>query len=211
MRTTANLSFCRYDLSEAFQIKSVRAREIIDSRATPTLEVDVVLGAGTLGRADVPSGRSRGSHEAFELRDEDSRYCGRGVLGAMRKVNESIGPKLIGMDARNQREIDRTMINLDGTKDKSFLGGNSIVGVSLATAKAAASAQGIPLYRYVGGSQAHILPVPMIIMINGGKLGATDLDFQEFNAMPIGATSFSEAIRMSTEVDLKLGQLLAKH
>jgi enolase len=197
-------------LSEAFQIKSVRAREIIDSRATPTLEVDVVLSTGGIGRADVPSGRSRGSHEAFELRDGGSRYGGRGVLGAVKRVNEIIGPKLVGMDARNQREIDRTMIELDGTKDKSKLGGNSIVGVSLAAVKAVASAQGIPLYRYVGGSQAHILPVPMVIMINGGKLGATDLDFQEFNAMPIGATSFSEAIRLSIEVYLKLGQLLAK-
>jgi len=202
---------CRCELlSEAFQIKWVRAREIIDSRATPTVEVDVALNLGTMGRAAVPSGRSRGSHEVFELRDGGSRYGGWGVLGAVKKVNEIIGPKLVGKDARNQRNVDQTMIELDGTKDKSNLGGNSIVGVSLATAKAAASAQGIPLYRYLAGSQSHILPVPMIILINGGKLGSTDLDFQEFNVLPIGAASFSEAIRLSVEVYLKLGQLLGK-
>jgi enolase len=195
---------------EGFQIRLVRAREIIDSRATPTLEVDVELAGGAMGRADVPSGRSRGKHEAVELRDEGPRYAGRGVLEAIKKVNEFIGPKLIGMDARNQREVDLTMIELDGTRDKSKLGGNSIVGVSLATAKAAAAAQGMQLYRYIGGSQAHLLPVPMIILINGGKLGATDLDFQEFNAMPVKAKSFSEAIQFSVEVYLKLGEQLAK-
>lgn len=197
-------------LSAGYQIKSVKAREIIDSRANPTLEVDVVLNDDAMGRADVPSGRSRGSYEAFELRDGGSRYMGRGVLGAVKNVNEIIGPKLIGLDVRDQRKIDLTMIELDGTEDKSRLGGNTIVGVSLAAAKAAACAEGTPLYKYVGGSQAHILPVPMIIMINGGKLGATDLDFQEFNAMPVGAKDFSEAIQVSVEVYLKLGELLAK-
>ena len=195
---------------QIFEIGLIKAREIMDSRATPTLEVDVILKGGALGRADVPAGRSRGSHEAFELRDGGARYRGSGVLTAVRNVNEIIGPRLVGIDARNQKQIDHEMIELDGTKDKSKLGGNSIVGVSLAVAKAAAAAQGIPLYKHVGGSQAHILPVPMIIMINGGKLGATDLDFQEFNAMPIGASSFAEALRLSAEVYMKVGELLAK-
>jgi len=196
--------------NELFKIELIKAREIIDSRATPTLEVDVVTDSGAVGRADVPAGRSRGRHEAFELRDGGSRYAGRGVLTAIKNVNNVIGPKLKGMDIRNQREIDTTMIELDGTENKSKLGGNSIVGVSLAVAKAAANAQGIPLYKLIGGSCAHILPVPMIIFINGGKLGATDLDFQEFNALPVGAKSFSEAMRLVTEVYLRLGQILAK-
>lgn len=193
-----------------FLIDRVRGREIIDSRGNPTLEVDVTLKDGTLGRADVPSGRSRGSHEAFELRDGGSRYAGRGVLRAVKNVNEVIGPRLKEMDVRNQREIDRALIALDGTADKSKIGGNATVGVSLAVAKAAAKAHGMPLYRYVGGSQAHILPVPMVIFINGGKLGATDLDFQEFNAMAIGAKSFTEAIRMSAEVYFELGERLSR-
>jgi enolase len=195
---------------EIFRIKSVRAREILDSRGNPTIEVDVAAEGGASGRADVPSGRSRGKYEAFELRDGGSRYAGRGVLTAVRNVNEVIGPKLTGMDVRNQKEIDSTIIDLDGTENKSKLGGNAIVGVSLAVARVAAEALGLPLYRYIGGPQAHILPVPMIIMINGGKLGATDLDFQEFNAMPIGAESFSEAMRLSAEVYFKLGERLAK-
>ena len=195
---------------EIFRIKSVRAREILDSRGNPTIEVDVAAEGGARGRADVPSGRSRGKYEAFELRDGGSRYAGRGVLAAVRNVNEVIGPKLTGMDVRNQKEIDSTIIELDGTENKSKLGGNAIVGVSLAVARVAAETLGLPLYRYIGGPQAHILPVPMIIMINGGKLGATDLDFQEFNAMPIGAESFSEAMRLSAEVYFKLGERLAK-
>ena len=195
---------------ENFRIKSVRAREILDSRGNPTVEVEVVAEGGAKGRADVPSGRSRGKYEAFELRDGGSRYAGRGVLSAVRNVNEVIGPKLSGMDVKNQTEIDSIMIKLDGTENKSKLGGNAIVGVSLAVAKSAANALGLPLYRYIGGSKAHVLPVPMIIMINGGKLGATDLDFQEFNAMPIGAVSFSEALRLSAEVYFMLGQRLAK-
>ena len=174
------------------------------------MEVEVLSEGGAIGRADVLSGRSKGSHETFELRDGGSRYAGRGVLSAVKNVNEIIGPKLKGMDVRNQREIDSTMIGLDGTEDKSKLGANSIVGVSLAAAKAAANALGLPLYRYVGGCHVHILPVPMIILINGGKLAATDLDFQEFNAMPIGAKNFSEAMRLSTEVYFKLGEQLAK-
>lgn len=195
---------------ECFKIRSIRSREVIDSRGSPTVEVDVVTEGGANGRCDVPSGKSRGSHEAFELRDGGSRYAGRGVLTAVRNVNEIIAPKLRGTDVRNQREIDLAMIELDGTSDKSRLGGNSIVGVSLACAKAAANAEGAPLYRYVGGSDTYILPVPMIIFINGGKLGATDLDFQEFNAMPIGAKTFSEAMQLSAEVYFKLGERLSK-
>lgn len=188
----------------------MRAREILDSRGNPTIEVDVIAEGGARARADVPSGRSRGKYEAFELRDGGSRYAGRGVLTAVRNVNEVIGPKVTGMDVRNQKEIDSTIIELDGTENKSKLGGNAIVGVSLAVARVAAEALGLPLYRFIGGPQAHILPVPMIIMINGGKLGATDLDFQEFNAMPIGAEGFSEAMRLSAEVYFKLGERLAK-
>jgi enolase len=196
--------------NDLFKIRLIKAREVIDSRATPTLEVDVVTESGAVGRADVPAGRSRGRYEAFELRDGGSRYAGNGVLTAAKNVNNVIGPKLKGMDVRNQREVDAAMIELDGTENKSKLGGNSIVGVSIAVAKAAANAQAVPLYKMVGGSSAHILPVPMIIFINGGKLGATDLDFQEFNALPIRARSFSEAMRLSTEVYLELGRILAK-
>ncbi len=174
------------------------------------LEVDVLCEGGAIGRADVPSGRSRGSHEAFELRDGGPRYAGKGVLRPAKNVSDIIGPELRGMDVREQRKIDQTMVELDGTEDKSGLGGNSIVGVSLAVAKAGANAEGIPLYEYVGRSRDKRLPVPMIILINGGKLGATDLDFQEFNVMPIGAETFSEAIRMSAEVYVTLGQQLAK-
>ncbi len=195
---------------QEFKIRLVRAREILDSRGSPTLEVDIVSEGGAMGRADVPSGRSRGSHEAFELRDGGSRYAGKGVLAAAKNVNEIIGPRLKGMDVRNQREIDSTMLELDGTEQKSKLGGNSLVGVSLAVAKTGANALGLPLYRYVGGSHVHTLPVPMMILINGGKLAATDLDFQEFSVMPIGARTFSEALRLSTEVYFKLGEQLAK-
>jgi enolase len=188
----------------------VRAREILDSRGDPTVEVDILCEDGVMARADVPSGRSRGSHEAYELRDGGSRYVGRGVLRAVKNVNDIVGPKLRGMDVTKQREIDQAMIELDGTADKRKLGGNSIIGVSLAVAKAAGSAQGLPLYKSLGSSQARTLPVPMIIMINGGKLGATDLEFQEFNAMPVGAKHFSEAIRLSKEVYSQLGTQLSK-
>jgi len=195
---------------DPFRIASVRAREIIDSRGRPTLEVDVVTAGGAIGRADVPSGQSRGKYEAFELRDGGPRYMGGGVLTAVNNVNRVIGPHLKDQDVRNQREIDSTMIQIDGTRDKSKLGGNAIVGVSLACAKAAAASNGLPLYRYLGGPNARILPVPMVIFINGGKLAATDLDFQEFNAMPIGAETFSEAIRLSAEVYIELGRRLGK-
>ncbi|RKY43829.1 MAG: phosphopyruvate hydratase [Candidatus Omnitrophota bacterium] len=196
--------------SRKFNIKEVKAREVLDCRGNPTVEVDVITEDNVLGRADAPAGRSRGKYEAFELRDGNARYAGRGVLKALKNVKEVIAPALRGRDVRNQREIDAVMIELDGTENKSRLGANAIVATSLAVAKAAANALSLPLYRYIGGPNAHILPVPMLILIAGGKLAATDLDFQEFNAMPIGAKSFSEAMRIGTEVYFKLGELLAK-
>jgi enolase len=163
-----------------------------------------------LGRADVPSGRSTGKYEAFELRDGGIRYQGKGVLKAVKNINEIIAPELNGKNVTEQKEIDELMINLDGTNDKSKLGANAIVGVSLAVAKAAAESLGTPLYRYIGGPNARILPVPLLNLINGGKLAATELDFQEHIVMPIGAKTFSEAIRMGTEVYHELGKILEK-
>lgn len=195
---------------EKFEIKEIKAREILDCRGEPTLEVDVITVGGVLGRADIPAGRSRGKHEAYELRDGEKRYAGKGVLKAVRNVTEKIAPALKGMDVRRQREIDMAMIELDGTENKSNLGGNSIVGVSLAVAKAAAKALDLPLYRYVGGADANILPVPLLNYINGGKLAATDLDFQEHIIMPVDAKTFSEAMAMSAEVYYHLGQMLAE-
>ena len=195
---------------EKFEIKEIKAREILDCRGEPTLEVDVITASGILGRADVPAGRSRGIHEAYELRDGGKRYAGKGVLKAVRNVTEKIAPALKGMDVRKQREIDMVMIELDGTENKSNLGGNSIVGVSLAVAKAAAKALELPLYRYIGGADANVLPVPLLNYINGGKLAATDLDFQEHIIMPVDAKTFSEAMAMSTEVYYHLGQMLAE-
>jgi len=195
---------------EKFEIKEIKAREILDCRGEPTLEVDVITAGGILGRADVPAGRSRGIHEAYELRDGGKRYAGKGVLKAVRNVTEKIAPALKGMDVRKQREIDMVMIELDGTENKSNLGGNSIVGVSLAVAKAAAKALELPLYRYIGGADANVLPVPLLNYINGGKLAATDLDFQEHIIMPVDAKTFSEAMAMSTEVYYHLGQMLAE-
>jgi len=191
-----------------FEIKEIKAREILDCRGDPTVEVDVITREGILGRADVPSGRSVGKHEAFELRDGGDRYRGKGTLNAVRNVNEIISPALKGKDATKQREIDELMIKLDGTENKSKIGANAIVGVSLAVAKAAANALGIPLYRYIGGSNAHILPVPVLDLIEGGILASTDLDFQEHQVMPIGAKSFSEAIKMGLEVYHALGKIL---
>ncbi|MEM1540012.1 MAG: phosphopyruvate hydratase [Candidatus Bathyarchaeia archaeon] len=195
---------------ERFQIKSVKAREIFDCRGEPTVEVDVITKDGVLGRADVPSGRSKGKHEAYELRDGEDRFQGKGVRKAVRNVNEVIAPALIGKDVREQRLIDELMIELDGTENKSNLGANAIVGVSLAVAKAAANALEIPLYKYIGGSNACVLPVPFLNYINGGKLAATELDFQEHMVIPIGARTFSEAMQMSAEVYYELGKILAK-
>ncbi len=195
---------------ERFEIKEIKAREILDCRGEPTVEVEVRTVGDLLGRADVPSGRSTGKHEAFELRDGEDRYGGKGVLKAVKNVNKIIAPALKGRNVTKQREIDELMIELDGTENKSKLGANAIVGVSLAVAKAAAKALGIPLYQYIDKSRAHILPVPFLNLINGGKLAATELDFQEHIVMPVGAKTFSEAIRIGAEVYYELGKMLAQ-
>lgn len=182
-------------------IEQVVAREILDSRGNPTVEVDVVLEDGSLGRASVPSGASTGAHEALELRDEDkSRYMGKGVRNAVKNVNEVIAPELIGMEATDQAEIDRIMIELDGTENKGKLGANAILGVSLAVAKAAAQSCGLPLFQYIGGVNAKELPVPMMNILNGGKHADSNVDIQEFMIVPAGAPSFSEALRMGAEI-----------
>lgn len=182
-------------------IAEVKGREILDSRGNPTVEVDVKLAGGAWGRAAVPSGASTGVHEALELRDDDkSRYLGRGVLEAVENVNQIIAPKLEGMDAKDQQAIDRCMIELDGTENKSKLGANAILGVSLAVAKAAAAAEDVPLYRYLGGPDANILPVPMMNILNGGAHADNNLDIQEFMIVPLGAPSFREALRFGAEV-----------
>ena len=182
-------------------ISSLTAREIIDSRGNPTIEVDVRLACGALGRAAVPSGASTGEHEALELRDADAkRYGGKGVLHAVANVKAVIAPALIGFDACDQVGVDRAMLKLDGTKTKSKLGANAILGVSLATAHAAAAAVGQPLYKYLGGPNAKVLPVPMMNIMNGGAHSDAPIDFQEFMIMPIGAKSFKEGLRMGCEV-----------
>jgi enolase len=183
------------------EIVNIHAREILDSRGNPTVEVEVELASGIIGRAAVPSGASTGENEAIELRDGDkSRYLGKGVLKAVSNVNDIISKELIGMDARNQVEIDQLMIALDGTKTKSKLGANAILGVSLAVAKAAAAYSGLPLYRYLGGVNAKILPVPMMNIINGGAHSDAPIAFQEFMIRPVGANSFHEGLRMGAEV-----------
>ena len=183
------------------EISNVFAREIHDSRGNPTLEVDVELLSGAFGRASVPSGASTGSNEALELRDGDkSRYMGKGVLQAVKNVNDIIAPEILGMSALNQVQIDRTMIELDGTPNKSKLGANAILGVSLAVAKAAADYLQIPLYRYIGGTNAVTLPIPMMNIINGGSHSDAPIAFQEFMIRPAGAQSFREGLRMGAEV-----------
>ncbi len=182
-------------------IQAVRGREILDSRGNPTVEVEVVLSTGVVGRASVPSGASTGEHEAVELRDGDkARYLGKGVLKAVQNVNEQIGPRLKGLDPSDQVRIDGVMIDLDGTENKGRLGANAILGVSLACAKAAALAFGMPLYRYIGGAGARELPVPMMNILNGGSHADSNVDLQEFMVMPVGAMSFREALRMGAEV-----------
>ena len=182
-------------------IADVHAREILDSRGNPTVEVEVVLESGAFGRAAVPSGASTGAHEAVELRDGDkSRYLGKGVLKACANVESIIAPALIGMDALNQNEIDQTMIRLDGTDNKGNLGANAILGVSMACARAAADYLEMPLYRYLGGSNAKTLPVPMMNILNGGKHADNNVDIQEFMIMPVGAQSWAEALRMCAEI-----------
>jgi enolase len=192
-------------------IDAVKARQIIDSRGNPTIEVDVRLDDGTLGRAAVPSGASTGAYEACELRDGDkAKYLGKGVLKAVANVNEKIAPELLGLDASEQRRIDNLMISLDGTENKSKLGANAILGVSLAVAKAAAQSRGLPLYRYIGGTNARQLPVPMANIINGGKHADNKVDFQEFMVMPVGAKTWSDAIRQVCEVFHALKGVLKK-
>jgi len=182
-------------------IVDIVARQILDSRGNPTVEVDVILEDGSMGRAAVPSGASTGAHEAVELRDGDkSKYLGKGVTKAIDAVNGEILEHVGGMDAENQVAIDEAMIALDGTPNKSRLGANAILGVSLAVAKAAAEASSLPLYRYVGGTQARVLPVPMMNIINGGAHADNPIDFQEFMIMPVGAPSLAEAVRMGAEV-----------
>ncbi len=192
-------------------IVDIIGREILDSRGNPTVEVDVVLEDGTLGRAAVPSGASTGAHEAVELRDGDkTRYFGKGVQNAVAAVDGEIFDALGGMDAENQAKIDETMIALDGTPNPGRLGANAILGVSLASAKAAAAARGLPLYRYVGGAAARLLPVPMMNIVNGGVHADNPIDFQEFMIMPVGAPTFREALRMGVEVFQTLKKALGE-
>jgi enolase len=192
-------------------IISVRAREILDSRGNPTVEADVTLASGASGRAAVPSGASTGEHEAVELRDGDQRrYGGKGVLEAVKNVNEMIGPRLEGLAAEDQISVDYAMLELDGTPNKGHLGANAILAVSLATARAAAEDAGLPLYRYLGGPLAHVLPVPMMNIVNGGAHASNTVDFQEFMVVPIGAETFPEGLRIGVEVFHGLKKVLAK-
>ena len=181
-------------------IVDILGREILDSRGNPTLEVEVMLESGVIGRAAVPSGASTGEHEAVELRDGDKkRYNGKGVLKAVENVNEKIADQLIDFDAADQVGIDQFLINLDGTENKGELGANALLGVSLACAKAAAETLDLPLYRYIGGTNARVLPVPMMNILNGGSHADNNVDFQEFMIMPVGAPNFAEALRMGAE------------
>ena len=189
-------------------ISDVRAREILDSRGNPTVEVEVTLDDDSAGRAAVPSGASTGAFEAAELRDGDERYLGKGVIKAVIAVEDEIMPAVIGFDATDQRFIDDTMIALDGTPNKARLGANAILGVSMAVSKAAAQSAGLPLYRYIGGPNAHVLPVPMMNIINGGAHADSDVDFQEFMIAPVGADSFHDALRMGAEVYHSLKSVL---
>jgi len=210
-----NVGRTTFDIRQAYKevsmstISAVFAREILDSRGNPTVEVDVFLEDGSWGRAAVPSGASTGAHEALELRDGDkTRYLGKGVLDAVRNVNESIAPAVLGMDALSQRELDMLMIDLDGTETKSKLGANAILGVSLAAAKAAANLLELPFYQYLGGVDAHILPVPLMNILNGGKHADNNVDIQEFMIAPVGAGSFKEALRMGAETLHSLRKVL---
>jgi len=191
-----------------FEIEEVAAREILDSRGNPTIEVDCLLSGGALGRAAVPSGASTGTREALERRDGGKRYAGKGVLGPVRAVEEELGPELQGVDARDQAQIDRGMIALDGSETKERLGANAILGVSLAVAHAAAEASGLPLYAYVGGPAATVLPVPLLNVLNGGAHADNSVDVQEFMLAPIGFTSFGEALRAGVEVYHTLKKVL---
>jgi enolase len=197
--------------SDMTEIVAIHAREILDSRGNPTVEADVLLASGAMGRAAVPSGASTGEHEAVELRDGDkAHYLGKGVLQAVENVESVIAPELAGMDAANQRLIDATMIALDGTENKAKLGANGILAVSMACSRAAANALQIPLYRYLGGVNASVLPVPMMNIINGGAHADNNVDFQEFMVMPVGAERFSDALRWGVEVFHHLKGVLKK-
>src|SRR5215208_1313358 len=194
-------------------ITTITAREILDSRGNPTVEADVYLESGIMGRAAVPSGASTGEHEAVELRDDDNKkqWLGRAVTKAVENVNSKIGPELIGLDPRDQEAIDSLMIELDGTPNKAKLGANAILGVSMAVAKAAAEASGLPLYRYLGGPGAKTLPVPMLNILNGGKHADNNVDFQEFMIQPWGFDSFSDAMRAGVEIYHALKKVLHKN
>ncbi len=190
-------------------IKGIRGRQILDSRGNPTVEVEVELADGAVGRAAVPSGASTGSHEAVELRDGDpSQFQGKSVLKAIANIEEKIAPAVSGMSALDQAAVDKRMIELDGTPNKSKLGANAILGVSLAVAHAAANCQGMPLYRYLGGEDAHVLPVPMMNILNGGRHAGDSVDLQEFMVMPVGASSFAQALQMGAEVYQSLKKVL---
>jgi len=193
-------------------IKSIKGRQILDSRGNPTVEVEVELADGAVGRAAVPSGASTGSHEAVELRDGDpSRFQGKGVLKAVNNIQKIIAPAIVGMSALKQEAIDRMMIELDGTPNKGKLGANAILGVSLAVAHAAANSQGMPLYRYLGGKEAHLLPVPLMNILNGGKHAEDSVDLQEFMVVPAGAKSFAHALQIGSEIYHSLKEVLKKN
>ncbi len=193
------------------EIKSVKAREILDSRGNPTVEADVTLHGGSVGRAAVPSGASTGEHEAIELRDGDpKRYLKKGVLKAVENINKTIAPALVGRDGADQPQLDRLLRDLDGTPNKSRLGANAILAVSMAAARAAAISKGLPLYRYLGGKQASTLPVPMMNILNGGAHADNNVDFQEFMIVPLGGARFSEALRMGVETFHSLKAVLSK-
>ena len=187
------------NMDDSYDIYDIKAREVIDSRGNPTVEVEVLTTGGGYGSAIVPSGASTGTHEAVELRDKDLRFGGRGVLLAVDNVNSIIKPELIGYDSRMQREIDIIMRELDNTENKGKLGANAILAVSLAVAKAAADTASLPLYKYIGGCNSYVMPVPMMNVLNGGEHAGNELDFQEFMIMPVGADSIAEAIRMCAE------------
>jgi enolase len=195
--------------TRTMELQSIHGREILDSRGNPTLEVEVILADGATGRAAVPSGASTGAHEAVELRDGDKkRYLGRGVLKAVANVNETIAPRIVGHDAADQAGLDQLLIEIDGTPNKAKLGANATLGVSLAVAHAAAASASLPLYRYLGGANAKVLPIPLMNILNGGKHADNNVDFQEFMIMPIGVSSFREALRMGAEVFHNLKKVL---
>jgi enolase len=195
-------------MCEMTDIAEIKGREVLDSRGNPTVEVDVILVSGTMGRAIVPSGASTGSREAIELRDGEKRYMGKGVRKAVQNVNTIIAKKIVGMNVLNQKLLDETMIDLDGTPNKKRLGANAILGVSMAAAKAAANYLNVPLYRYIGGTFGHKLPVPMMNIINGGAHADNNVDFQEFMIIPAGAPTFAESLRVGTEVFHNLKKVL---